>query len=809
LAFWLDCDFSDDFGLESPASMRNRFRFSLRTKIIAWLFIPTAVIWLLVAFTLYAAYQGVTEEYAIDRDVELTRLSATEISSGFEEFVDRLWTLSRYQVFQQGDSNEKRLALENYRNRLIYFDAGVYVLDNLGVLVTSLPEQPDWIGEDWSDRSYFRRVFRSTQSFFSDIESHGPGGSDVIVIAVPILGENEEFRGVLLGMFRLDAYEVSPFFGTILKLRVGQSGNAMIVDGKGRLVFDSDFKRIGDGFENHPAFNGVQQRKVGAERTRSLDRRDVVVSYAPVPRTQWSLVVEENWNDLVQPTREYRNFLLALLAAGIVLPTIVALVGVRRITGPVNDFIVAANEIAGGNFNQEVRVKSKDELQELAEQFNRMAAELKASYANLEDRVHVRTKELTALNDIAEIVSSSLDLNEILPDALAKIIDLMGMDAGAIVGLDEEAKHLKLLAHQGLDKNFLKLMSAIQVNASVMSAVIETTDPNIRQVDSFAPGPFKNALQMNNARMLISIPIISQEKNLGTINVFTRKSTEPSPEGMAVASSIGQYVGVAMENSRLYLQTVNYAQDMEVARQRAEAANQAKSAFLANMSHELRTPLNAIVGFTRIVKRKGEGILPAKQIDNLDKVLISADHLLGLINSILDIAKIEAGRMDVVVSTFNIKTVVDIAVSTTQPLLRQSVHLISEIDPEVPLMHTDQEKLKQILLNLLSNAVKFTREGKIIVSVKKEGQIVCIEVADTGIGIRKEDLGRIFKEFQQADTSSTREYTGTGLGLSISRSLARLLGGDIRAKSQFGEGSTFIATIPAQYDGGNGSTPLS
>jgi CheY-like chemotaxis protein len=251
-------------------------------------------------------------------------------------------------------------------------------------------------------------------------------------------------------------------------------------------------------------------------------------------------------------------------------------------------------------------------------------------------------------------------------------------------------------------------------------------------------------------------------------------------------------VGTALHNAQLYAEA-------RQARAAAEQANAAKSAFLANMSHELRTPLNAIIGFTRIVRRKADGLLPDKQIENLDKVLTSAEHLLNLINTVLDIAKIEAGRMDVLAANFRIAALIDLCANTAQPLLRPGVVFEKETDDSLNIIHTDQDKIRQIVLNLLSNAAKFTHTGKIQLSARPDGAMLRIAVSDTGIGISAEAMPRIFKEFQQADTSTTRQYGGTGLGLSISRNLARLLGGDLTVESEPGRGSTFTLVIPMQY----------
>jgi nitrogen-specific signal transduction histidine kinase len=258
-------------------------------------------------------------------------------------------------------------------------------------------------------------------------------------------------------------------------------------------------------------------------------------------------------------------------------------------------------------------------------------------------------------------------------------------------------------------------------------------------------------------------------------------------------STIAANVGSALHNAHLY-------KEAQQSRSVAEEANKAKSTFLANMSHELRTPLNAIIGFTRIVRRKSDGLLPEKQIENLDKVLTSSEHLLSLINTVLDIAKIEAGRMDVIPGNFSIAALADQCANLAMPLLRPRVILEKGIDARLGIIYSDQDKIKQIVINLLSNAAKFTHEGEITLRVEKcDEDSLRISVADSGIGIDEEALGRIFDQFQQADASTTRQYGGTGLGLAISRNLARLLGGDLTVTSELGKGSIFSLTTPIYY----------
>ena len=248
--------------------------------------------------------------------------------------------------------------------------------------------------------------------------------------------------------------------------------------------------------------------------------------------------------------------------------------------------------------------------------------------------------------------------------------------------------------------------------------------------------------------------------------------------------------------------------DLFAANREIQQQTERKSAFLASMSHELRTPMNAIRGFTNLVLRRSGDVLPDRQKANLVKVTHASDHLLAMINDLLDLSKIEAGRMDVNVSSFDVSELVESCVSTVSPLVQEGVDLRFEVADGVGEAQTDEARLRQMLINLTSNAIKFTDSGtvKVVAGVhggrEQGGEELVIRVTDTGKGIPADELSTIFDEYRQVKGQSEAEVQrGTGLGLSITRRFAELLGGSVEVASIVGEGSTFSIRIPAEFEG--------
>jgi two-component system, NtrC family, sensor kinase len=420
-------------------------------------------------------------------------------------------------------------------------------------------------------------------------------------------------------------------------------------------------------------------------------------------------------------------------------------------------------------------------------------------FKELEARTRDLTRsvgELRALGEIGQAISSTLDLKAVLNTIVARATELSGTDAGVVYEYDEQREVFVPRATARLQTEIVETMLATPVRKGegATGRLAEVQEP-IQMPDILAApteSRVRGALVRSGYRALLAVPLVRENRLLGGLTILRKATGEFAPEVIELLQTFATQSALAIQNARLFREIEDKSRQLEV-------ASQHKSEFLANMSHELRTPLNAIIGFSEVLSERMFGELNEKQEEYLRDIYASGQHLLSLINDILDLSKIEAGRMELELSDFDLPMTIDNALMLVRErATRRGIELRRAVDEGLGQIQADERKLRQVLLNLLSNAIKFTPEGgRIDVQARPVDGSIEVSVTDTGVGIAPEDQEAVFEEFRQVGTAD-KKVEGTGLGLTLCRKFVELHGGKIWVKSQVGAGSTFTFTIPVR-----------
>jgi signal transduction histidine kinase len=421
-------------------------------------------------------------------------------------------------------------------------------------------------------------------------------------------------------------------------------------------------------------------------------------------------------------------------------------------------------------------------------------------FQELQDRTRElvdSVEEMKALSEVGQAVSSSLDLETVLETIVARAVDLSGTDCGVIYEYDEVEQEFNLRASHKMEEEAVELLrkARIKLGEGAMGRAHFTRAP-VQIPDTFDEGERSSSrvrplLNRLGYRSLLTVPILREQQIMGGLTVWRRQVGEFQPEVVNLLQAFATQSALAIHNARLFREIGDKNREIE-------AANRHKSEFLANVSHELRTPLNAIIGFSEVLLEKYFGELNDKQNEYVDDILSSGRHLLSLINDILDLSKVEAGRMELEVTTFHLPDAIDNAMLLVRERAsKHGIKLDQAIDARLGDYTGDERKIKQILVNLLTNAVKFTPEGgQVKVEARLGDSAAILSVVDSGIGIAKEDQEAIFEEFRQASGNYAQKREGTGLGLTLTRRFVEMHGGKIWVESEVGKGSTFTFTLP-------------
>src|SRR5207237_93555 len=425
----------------------------------------------------------------------------------------------------------------------------------------------------------------------------------------------------------------------------------------------------------------------------------------------------------------------------------------------------------------------------------RLFKELEARTGELTQSV----EKLTALGEVSRAVSSTLDVETVLNTIVSRASQLAGAAGCSIYEYDEGGERFELRAMHNYDAAFVEALRAVPLRkgeglmgrAAEMRIPIQV--PDITQAGAYESS-VRDTLIRFGYRALLSVPLLREDQIIGSLSFNRKAPGEFPPEVIEVLKTFATQSALAIQNARLFREIADKSAQLE-------SASRHKSEFLANMSHELRTPLNAIIGFSEVLAEKMFGEINEKQTEYLQDILESGRHLLSLINDILDLSKIEAGRMELELSEFDLPNAIDNAlIVVRERASRREITLGHSVDERLGPIRGDERKVKQVLLNLLSNALKFTPEGgRIDVRAAEHDGVAEIAVTDTGVGIAPEDQEAVFEEVRQVGTAD-KKVEGTGLGLALSRKFIELHGGKIRVKSQVGHGSTFTFTLPMRRE---------
>jgi len=421
----------------------------------------------------------------------------------------------------------------------------------------------------------------------------------------------------------------------------------------------------------------------------------------------------------------------------------------------------------------------------------RLFKELQARTGELTQSVD----QLTALGEISQAVSSTLDVETVLQTIVSRASQLAGADGCAIYEYDHATEAFHIRATHNLDAVLVGTLRAspLRKGEGAMGRAAETREPT-QIADIAAPGAYqshiRDTLLAAGYRALLSVPLLREGQIIGSLSLNRHEPGEFPAEAVEVLKTFATQSALAIQNARLFREIADKSAQLE-------AASRHKSEFLANMSHELRTPLNAIIGFSEVLNERMFGELNDKQAEYLKDIHASGQHLLSLINDILDLSKIEAGRMELELAHFDLPSAIDNALTLVRErAARRGIALHQAVDEGLGPVTGDERKIKQVLLNLLSNALKFTPEGgRIDVRASIADGMAEISVTDTGVGIAAEHHDAVFEEFRQVGEAE-KKAEGTGLGLALCRKFVELHGGRIWVKSQLGAGSTFAFTLP-------------
>ena len=783
---------------------------------------------------------------------EQTRLSIDEfIQSNLDslEIESSLSSVRRYLALEfneRANSDEEaalRSTLLSLQTKEQIYQPVYAVLDLNGNNIYSTERAS--IGRSEADTSYFQSVSTTGISYISSVEFPADSSSGVIYLISPIKSESAQIVGYLRSQY--DARILQSILDTNLGL-IGNRSYPILLDENGLRLADSFSPNAINHFvtpisrqtyddllsrNRVPAsipYEEISQGQV--ELSAALTEGSVITYYTAnlqvrdnlIPHSgtmvstnsrPWKVAYLQDQSSLTGSLSNQNRLstAISLLMAGIV--SLFVIFASSQFSKPIIDMTRAAEKIADGDLSVQAEVRSTDEIGTLGAAFNSMTTQLRDLVETLEIRVRERTQQLAVQNEslqlrsrqlqtvaeVARSIVSTREVDTLLNQVTRLVSDRFGFYHAGIFLLDENNEYAVLrAANSEGGRRMLDRRHRLRVGqVGIVGYVTGTGEPRIA-TDVGEDAVFFNNPDLPATRSEMALPLKLGGVIIGALDVQSTESNAFTEADVTLFTTLADQISVAIENANAYEISQQTLEEMK-------ELDRVKSQFLANMSHELRTPLNSVIGFSRVILKGIDGPINETQEQDITAIYNSGLHLLNMINEILDLSKIEAGKMELQIDDVEISNVVNNAVNSASGLIKgKPIQLVTRVEPDLPSIKGDELRLSQILTNLLGNAVKFTEKGSITIEAglhhtEDNADEILITVADTGIGIAPEDQGKLFQRFSQVDDSPTRRTGGTGLGLSIARSLVELHGGRIGLlSSDTNLGSTFYFTIPVKRE---------
>jgi nitrate/nitrite-specific signal transduction histidine kinase len=731
--------------------MKKNWWSSLRAKIFAWSFVPTAIILSAVAWFTFFSYQKVVGDLAIKQDQEIVQSKMEQISAAFNNLVGPVIVPIYYLDRNPELSLEARAQnILDQIQGLEIFDGGIYFLDQQGKVFLTRPAQLELIGQDWSGTPWFRfiREYPNTAGL-SDLLSLGPSGKKVVCSAVALTSEQGEFIGAGYFCYLIYPATQNAYYQALNSVDFGP--RAYVLDRNLQIVFSPDASQMGQDMSGETYLQQILQSESKSGRFQN-GTEDLLVSYIPFIDNQdavgWIVMKEQSWAEIMQPSW---LFLSSLLALGVVAPVLVSAYGIRHITKPIQKLIQASEQVTAGQFKQRIEVRTGDEIETLADRFNLMSAKLDDSYASLEKKVADRTRELAVVNAIVSVASQSLDIQEILMEALSETVEQMDFEAGAAFRLNVDSTATQLVAQQGFEP-----ISAIDLaRCCAITSQVQTTE-TAPKVTTYALDEHQEnhqALRLSQAgfHLLVSVPLAAKGSTLGLFLLGKRTPSPLSLEELALLSSIGKQVGVAMENARLYEQAEQVAITAErnrLARELHDAVTQ--TLFSASLIADV---------IPRIWKRN-----PDEGMQNLEELRqLTRGALAEMRTLLLEMRPESLERSD-------IKSLLTQLADAFIGRVRVPVSLVIQGDCE--LTHEVKIVFYRIAQEALNNIAKHAGARHVTLHLDCQPGHMNLCIQDDGLGF---DVGSVPPDH---------------MGIAIMRERASSIGACLKIDSQVGQGTT-------------------